>query len=355
MNNIISKKIIGGLFGLQNPINSGYTSLPFENHLKDALYLVNGRSCINFLVKHLTPSTVWMPSYLCKSMIDCLETFNVQIRFYHVDSCLNLSDSTWLNEVQYGDIVCVIDYFGFHCPINIKQEVRSTGAKVLEDACQALLSKNIGEQADYLLFSPLKFLGVPDGGILLSLNNDSFADVHLNEAPAQWWLKAFGASLLRREFDQEENGDSHRQWFELFREANANAPIGDFSMSSISKALLFNAFDYRKISRIRRTNYQVLYNQLNSIALMPELGVDVVPLGFVIRLRNREERERLRQKLFCKNIYPPVHWKILGVVPEQFTESHQLSETIMTLPCDQRYSEDDMKFIANLICEELKL
>jgi hypothetical protein len=66
----------------------------------------------------------------------------------------------------------------------------------------------------------------------------------------------------------------------------------------------------------------------------------VVPLGFPVRLK---ERDRVRQALFDARIYPPVHWPIAEVVPNEFGASHQLATEIMTLPCDQRYGAPDVE------------
>ena len=342
------------MFGLADPVDVQGAAPPFSQFVDKALCLSSARAGIYYLVETLRPGTVWMPSYLCATMIKSIAHQRETIRFYPVDGALTLSDLKWLKQVRRGDIVCVIDYFGHHSSTSVKREAREAGAWVLEDACQALMTDGIGEDADYLLFSPRKFLGVPDGGILIPLNGDSFAGVVLDEAPTRWWLTMFGASLLRREFDRR-GGDSHdRRWFELFREADAKAPQGAFAISSLSKALLFKAFDYDSIAERRRANYRVLWQRLASIALLSKSNSEVVPLGFVICLKTREERNRIQHQLIAKNIYPPVHWPIHKVVPERFVDSHRLCDTIMTLPCDQRYDESDMQRVSDLVCKNIK-
>ena len=314
------------MFGLADPVDVRGTAPLFSRYADKALYLSSGRAGVYHLVKTLRPGTVWMPSYLCVTMIECITHRRETIRFYPVDGALTLSDLEWLKQVRRGDIVCVIDYFGHHSSTNVKRAARAAGAWVLEDACQALMTDGLGEEADYLLFSPRKFLGVPDGGVLVPLNGDSFAKVVLDEAPARWWLTMFGASLLRREFDRRGGDSTDRRWFELFREADANAPQGAFAISSLSKALLFEAFDYDSIAERRRANYRVLWQQLAPIALLPKSNPEVVPLGFVVRLKTLEERDRIRHQLIAQNIYPPVHWPIHKVVPERFVDSHRLCD-----------------------------
>ena len=59
-------------------------------------------------------------------------------------------------------------------------EVKKCGAWLLEDACQALLSDEVGRFSDFVLYSPRKFLGVPDGGVLVSNCEIDFYDVILD-------------------------------------------------------------------------------------------------------------------------------------------------------------------------------
>jgi len=91
--------------------------------------------------------------------------------------------------------------------------------------------------------------------------------------------------------------------------------------------------------------------ELSHVGIFPELPSQVVPLGFPIRLKNRDA---VRQRLFNHDIYPPVHWLIQRIVPSEFRDSHRLAAEIMTLPCDQRYDSEDMHRMAQLILKVLK-
>jgi len=179
-------------------------------------------------------------------------------------------------------------------------------------------------------------------------NQFDFSDLNLCNPPAEWWLKAFSATLLRREFDQR---GRERLWFQLFQDVDKNGPIGFFKMSDFSRILLEHTFDYSAIKRKRIENYQILDHSLHRFSLFPELSDGVVPLGYPIILKNRDQ---VRQKLFEKNIYPPVHWPIGGFVPADYHESHELARSILTLICDQRYDASDMERMASIVLREAK-
>jgi len=336
-----AERIIGGMFGLQLGSCARPTPAPFLR--AKAVLLAYARCGLRVLVERLQSGRIWMPSYLCGVLVDALGALRARVRFYPVNFDLKITDRVWLEEVRPGDLAVLISYFGFPCDKECATLLKESGAWVLEDACQALLSERVGRQSDFVLFSPRKFLGVPDGGILVVQAEVDFGDLVIEPPPAAWWLKTLEAAVLRREFDLH---GGERRWFELFRETDTTCPIGAYAMSELSRLLLEQAFDYEVIGRRRRENYRVLLDELGEFAVFQSLPEGVVPLGFPMR---HAERDRLRQALFQKQIYPCLHWEIRGYVPESFAESHRLASQIMTLPCDQRYDSEDMRRMAALV------
>lgn len=313
------------------------------------LFLANGRSGIFILVDLLKPANVWMPSYLCPTMVDAVDQKKTQLKFYEIDYDLQIPSLNWIKQVQAGDLVILIDYFGFPLSAEVVDLVKGQGGYVLEDACQALLSEHVGQHSDFVLFSPRKFIGVPDGGILVSCCNVKFDNVELKPAPTFWWFKMLEATINRREFDQ---FGGERHWYQLSQETNAATPCGYFAMSNLSKKLLLTCFDYSQIAQRRIENHSMLFRELKHIALFDGLPKGTVPLGFPIR---HKQRDHIRESLFKAQIYPPVHWTIKGTVPEEFCESHRLADDIMTLLCDQRYSITEARKMFVIVVEMLSI
>jgi hypothetical protein len=154
---------------------------------------------------------------------------------------------------------------------------------------------------------------------------------------------------LRTQYDC---GQGDKGWFTLFQEVEKSQPIGLYAMSHLTYSLLRHAFDFDGIAQIRRANYRYLAERLGDIAIFPKLPDGVVPLGFPVRVPNRDD---IRQKLFKSGIYPPVHWALGNAVPPEFADSHRLSKEIMTLVCDQRYGQEDMRRTAELVIRGLDL
>lgn len=312
----------------------------------DPILLFNGRSGIKLALDSLRPKNIWLPSYLCPTILTAIDPQVSRTHFYAVDDYLKVRNFDFIKGVKRGDIFLYIDYFGFPFDNNLLRELKQKDVILFQDCSQALFYKWLEPISDFCLYSPRKFLGVPDGGIL-KINLDYQIDTPiLDDPPEDVFTQLFWAVVKKREFDI--NGDKN-DWNEFFIRGEKALTPGRSRMSDLSKFLLKNSFDYETISHIRRDNYQMLLNELCDFALFQDFPVDVVPLGFPIKVENRDI---LQRELFKLNIFPPIHWTIKGVIPNQFDRSHLLSQTIMTLPCDQRYGEEEMEFIAKVILEK---
>lgn len=339
--NNVQMKIIGGMFGLED-----FRALPeFSPQFLQGSHILlsNARSGIRLLVEQLRPMTVWMPSYLCGSMVQAVNPAVSQIQFYEVDYDLNIPSLEWLDRVQNGDLVVCIAYFGFPIQSGLVKAARERSAWVLEDDSQALLSLNHDPDAHFHLNSPRKFFGVPDGAILSAEDTDFEFPSDLPPPPPRWWLQALNASLLRAEFDRH---GGERDWFRIANLVDAAAPLSPHRMSELSEVIMRYRIDYPSISSRRIANYRTLLVDLEHLALFPILPEGVVPLGFPVRL---EDRDRIRQRLFDHQIFPPVHWDIRRFIPVSFQASHRLSRHILTLVCDQRYEAEDMHRTAEFV------
>src|ERR1051326_6303884 len=223
-------RIIGGMFGLERPQISSQANPEFIS--KSHLFLINGRSAFSLLICRLSPARVWLPSYLCGSIVDALHGSVLDLDSYEVNYDLKVGSAEWVESVRPGVLVVLIDYFGFRCFDDVlASRIKAQRAWILEDACQSLLS-DVGPYSDFVVYSPRKFVGVPDGGILAVNSKIDIDNLPLKPPPTEWWLKSFRASILRREYD---HYGTNRAWFDLFQESESHCPIGCYSMSELSK------------------------------------------------------------------------------------------------------------------------
>lgn len=296
------------------------------------------------IVDQLKPRRVWLPSYLCPSILTAIDPGISSVKFFPVGERLSAISGEFLSDLRPDDLFLCIDYFGFQFDNRLLEEVKQRGCKILRDCSQALFFDFRNDQlCDFHLFSPRKFLGVPDGGILHAEHNFKLRSDHLTPFDEETFASLLQGLVLRREFDLYE---VNRDWFGYFQKGESLFEPSDSAMSELSRILLRFGFEYDMIQKQRKDNYLALAKKLSHLALFPILPDEVIPLGFPVVL---PDRDIVQARLFQNEIYPPVHWDIHNTVPMEFEESHKLAQQIMTLPCDQRYDENDMGFMADCL------
>ncbi len=167
-------------------------------------------------------------------------------------------------------------------------------------------------RAACILYSPRKFLGVPDSGVLVSDARPEPSAAQLIEPPRG--VVEFARSrcpLRRRSFDLTGQPDN---WFDLFQRVESEFPVGPYRASDLSKTLLGRASTTKTIAAQRRANYWKLSNLLGDFALFPELPAGRGSFG-LSGARAPDARDRILRRLHAQRIYAPVHWRIDDVVP----------------------------------------
>ena len=199
----------------------------------ESFFFVNARSAARWLVKWLQPKRVWLPSFLCASLLEACSA-GLEVLFYDVgDRLWDLPEG--LFDCREGDLVVLIDYFGTRPSARSFSELQLSGAWILEDASQALLTQTVGQGTDFVLHSPRKHIGVADGGIVSpgEIGTVWPERPELAEVPDKWWRVAREAAVLRAEFDRSGRVEN---WFPLFQEAETFSPLGDYRMSDLSRS-----------------------------------------------------------------------------------------------------------------------
>ena len=91
--------------------------------------------------------------------------------------------------------------------------------------------------------------------------------------------------------------------------------------------------------------HELIGNRVES--LFDHLPDGSVPLGYVIRLKNRDT---VKEKLAANRIFAPIHWSLPQEVDrKRFPDSKMLADSLLTLPIDQRYGPDEMNYIADTL------
>ncbi len=353
----ISSKEIGSYFYNydRSVTNKEFTFDSTINSGKAYLYK-SGRNAIKSLCKHLldTHKRVLLPNYTCNTVIQPFIDEKWVIDYYNVKQDFTIDEESLLNKISQFDpsVVFVQSYFGFNTLASFKNrlnEIKTQGITVIEDVTHSLFSDFDKCDADYFIASLRKFFAIPNGGVIFTqVESDDLLPAHDDDRVAQLAFKAFDLKKSYMENKSTEKEEFRRAYSDLQTVIEDNNDIVGIAEESID---VWNNVDFGNISNKRRSNYKHLIKFLHIPEItvpLAELGDDVVPLYFPILLRNSIVRDELQKYLISFNIYCPIIWGKPTAITQE-SDYNLLYDMILCIPVDQRYTENDMQIVINLI------
>ena len=300
--------------------------------------LHNARSGLHALWNLLRPRAVWLPAYVCEEVAKAVPP-GIAIRYYALDDELHPLLDAMSASIEDGDHVVAMGYFGRPVRADLKALARSRPhVGWIEDRAQAL---DAGPPwADWAVYSPRKLLGVPDGGLLVA-RHEALPPLSARDAADVSFMHA---CIARYEDRDEQDND---RWYAEYRRAESAMSCDRQAMSRLSEAVLAG-IDLEDHAQRRRDNYRVLHELLHDLAFHREPSIDFAPLGMPIRVSSAES---LSKRLAERRIFAARHWRTLPSDPQQHAHEHGLAGELLTLPCDYRYGEPEMKRIAEAVRE----
>lgn len=327
---------IGGFFPLALPNRQEGKSSLFAHWVKDYPFAAfhTARAALAWLAE--SHKKLWIPAYACHSLA-CTSS----VAFYPLREGVLSPDIEFLGKnLAVGDAVVGVDYFGA-----LPQRAFIDFTKEHEDICwieDRAQAADPGESwGDYLLYSPRKLLGTPEGGLLVAVNPQK----PLPPLPTFAWHQdyTFITPSLMRLADQDEKQNA--TWYAQYqRVENAMTPT-PLPMHDVSRLILEHT-DAETIFAQRLSNYSYLKKRFQNFAFLPETTNSFVPFGFPIRVPNRDH---VAKQLAKSRIFAATHWREMPSDPSIFKHEHHLSSEELTLPCDQRYGDADMARLAEAL------
>lgn len=155
-NSIDSLTEIGGYFELDLPEHGD----PFSNTLK----FQSARAALRAVLESTDVSQVLLPIYICDAVVQAVIDSGAVVNPYFLDN--SLYPKILPNPLPEKSVLLYVNYFGL-CDVNIERLSQCIPKKqLIIDNSQALFSLPINALAT--IYSIRKYLGVPDGGLLIS-------------------------------------------------------------------------------------------------------------------------------------------------------------------------------------------
>lgn len=313
---------IGGYFELEHSPHLGF--------LHDAGVLLNtGRNALEFVLRSLPEvSHLWIPFYTCSAILEPVNKLKIPFSFYRIDEHFELRESLSL---QAGDYLIYTNYFGIK-DAYVGKLAEQYGYRLIVDNAQAWFAEPIpGVSA---IYSPRKYIGVPDGGVAFSsfgIDIDQFEEDYSYDRCLH---------LLKRIDLGPEGGYKD---YTLNESTLSNQPIR--RMSLLTRHLL-GASDSEHVKEIRLSNFDYLKKSLDDLNLLV-FAEDSFQCPMVYPFLSRDYT--LKEWLIANKIYVASYWPnvLKWDIPSSF--EYRLAQDLVCLPVDQRYGESEMERIVELI------
>ncbi|MFJ2988287.1 hypothetical protein ACIPF8_10495 [Collimonas sp. NPDC087041] len=314
---------IGGYLSLEIPRAGA------EYH-RDALRYQSSRAAFLALLRAHRPTAVWMPWYICESMLEPLATSGIPIKRYEIDAQLRVKTA----DLRAGEWLLYVNYFGL-CTAQVTDVLkRFPREQVVIDNAQAFFAKP--EECLATLYSPRKFVGVPDGGYLITRQAIATPD-QIDHGSLQR-----SSHLLKRIDMDAEAG------YADYAAAEESLKLQEPRVMSKLTQRVLESLDYAEVGARRIANFSYLHDRLGSSnARRFEFDNGDVPLCYPYV----GAPIGLRAKLAAHRIYTPCYWPEVAnseLVPEF---ERQIASNTLFLPCDQRLSNVQLDRIAEQVLD----
>lgn len=315
----------------------GYFSLELNDEREchhDALRLNAGRYALEYILKARKYKKVYLPYFICDSIMAPIERLGVVCEFYHINEQLEPAVKL---QPKNDEAVLYVNYFG------LKNHFASTFCyaykNTILDQTQAFYSEQGNKHGDKTVqcdtfYSCRKYFGVADGAYL-------YTDCLLEEELPQ--DESFERmTFLTKRIDR----SAQEGYVDFHANDKALGVVGMKRMSKLTEAIM-KGIDYSERAGKRIRNFHVLRKELeDSNRFKWAMDYGTVPLVYPYYVENGAE---LRQKLIENQVFCARYWPNVLEWCKPDTLEYQLAENLVCLPVDQRYGEKEMEYVLKLI------
>lgn len=318
-------------YGGYLPLELNERGCYFSLFVDDLCKLNNGRMALVASFIDSKVNKVYLPYYNCYVVKDAFENIGSNIEFYYLDNDLLPK----IESIEEDAILVYVNYFGITSKETIDRVINKY-KRVIFDNTQAFFSEPIIDSNIYNVYSCRKFFGVSDGSYLIHKGG-------IKES----YPKDYSYQRSEYLFKSLELGTNASYLDNLKSEESLSS--NEILEMSKSTDLILNSIDYSISKEARKDNFNTLVEELNSVN---ELKIDKTnnsPFVYPLLVKNDE----LRSRLVKEKIYVSQWWKYLLDIVNKDSLEYIYSKYLLPLPIDQRYNEEDMKHIANIVKESL--
>lgn len=344
-------KIVGGEFEIFPELKTDGLSNGRMPGTAGERYYTSGRTCLYAILKSIADISggtggVLVPDYICASVTRTIMDTGHRFSFYKIGRNLCPDMESVYSGLQRQKIILLVNYFGM---VDLKSTISSIrriskDSVIIVDNVQDYYGFGRVKGFDYAFTSFRKWFPVPDGAKVIAKDKrrcDVLPEYIGTNRFARYKLVGNMMKGFRGEMDDSvclkllEEG-------ERILDEEYLCGCTDYSLAAMQK------MDIGGYAEKRKNNAKILHEGLEWLGIAHIYKKDIVPFFVPIILKNRD---KIRGKLFGQCIFCPVHWPHES---EELQGNNILYSEELSLICDQRYDENDMRLIVEILEHECK-
>lgn len=297
----------------------------------DAVGVNSGRNALLYILKARNIRKIYIPYFVCDAVCNvCAENGVHYSRYCINDRFLPLRPIS----LQPDEWLYIVNAYGQLTDGDILELKRQYHRVIVDNVMDFFRKPLPGVDTVY---SCRKFFGVPDGGYVST-------DTRLEE-PLE--IQASRDRMIHLMGRFETSGSEYYQAYHTNEAFIDTMPLK--AMSALTRNIL-KGVDYPYVIARRNENYTVL----NSILEDLNKKQFTMPNGSFCYPLMCHNAQSIRKQLVGQQIYIPTLWPNVLKDCDQESREYQYARDILPIPCDQRYSKEDMVYLANIIREALE-
>lgn len=308
------------------PLELGQNEEYFLNYSTNIVKLNSGRSALKYILLIEKPKKIYIPLYICESIIEVIKISGVEFEYYKIDSEFMPMDV----ELDENECILWVNYFGIMEKKKI-DIIKNKYKNIIFDNTQGFYIKPIIDF--YNIYSCRKFFGVCDGAYLIKEN---IKKISLNRD-----YSCERALFLLTSLERGTNSS-----YEMSIENEELIGKEILAMSYLTERIM-GSINFETIKKIRIENFNCIHKRLKDINELTINNDNESALYYPLLIK----KDGIKEKLIKNDVYVPTLWRHLLAECKDEDFEYILSKYLICLPIDQRYCNKDINEMLDILEE----
>lgn len=294
-----------------------------EEYHNNAIKLNTARHCFKYLLLLKKYKKVYLPFYICDSILEQVKHLNLDYEFYHIGN--NLRPLLEDKKIKEEEVLFIVNYFGFLNKSEIIK-IKNRFKNIVLDNTQAFFQRSI-KNID-TIYSCRKFFPVVEGGYLYT---DKEIEQKFISSEKNYTFDKL--KFLFKKYETSSN-EAYKD-YTLVEDGFGKEDIKNMSNLTVN---FLKSFDYNAHKLKREKNFLYLHNYLKKINVL-DINISNLegPMFYPLLLDKNIKKDLIKEK-----IYVPTLWNEVKERVKETDLEYKLVENLVPVSIDYRWQTLDL-------------